>query len=42
MLKSNEWATIEMLQQKDLTSQGVREYEKKASPTQSKNRYVHA
>ncbi len=25
-----------MLQQKDLTSQGVREYENKASPTQSK------
>ncbi|GAA8099764.1 hypothetical protein HpHA236_06570 [Helicobacter pylori] len=32
MLKSNEWATIEMLQQKDLISQGVRNDEKKHSP----------
>ncbi len=27
MLKSNEWATIETIKQKDLTSQGVRKNE---------------
>ncbi len=30
MLKSNEWATIEIIKQKDLTSQGVRRRRKES------------